>query len=970
MRIPVSTYRLQFNRNFTLKDAEAITRYLFRLGISDYYASPLLAARAGSPHGYDVTDHTRLNPEIGTNERLAEFTAVLKGYDMGLVMDLVPNHMCIADTKNVWWRDILENGPGSQFSRFFDIDWQPPKQDMSNKVLLPVLGDQYGKVLENQEIQLHYRRGVFIAQYYDTELPIAPRTWILILKPVLEIISANLKESHPHRLELESIITALDHLPPRTETDPEKVKERQREKEIVKRRISSLVASNSRMRRAIKRVIRDFNGVKGDPASFNRLEELLGAQPYRLSHWRVAADEINFRRFFDINELAAIRVEERKVFSAVHNFIFRMVKRGIVTGLRVDHIDGLYDPELYLKELQRGAVRALRGGQSTDGRNRSLNKPSFYVMVEKILGRNEELRENWATQGTTGYDFLNLLNGVFVDRSNEGAFRKIWQRITGGQERFDDVAYEGKKLVLRAAMSSELHVLARRLDRISEQHRYSRDFTLNSLEDALREVIACFPVYRSYIRARQGKVADDDRHYILSAVRSARRRNPAISSSIFEFIASVLLLEDPQGINDEQRAERRDFVMRFQQLTPPITAKGIEDTAFYRYYPLVSLCEVGGDPSLFGISIQTFHEHNRKRLARWPHTLLATSTHDTKRSEDARVRINVLSENPVNWYRTVRRWQKFNQDLKTSFEGSLAPDAGEEYLLYQTLVGVWPLISEESDQSFVERIEEYMIKAVREAKTHSSWLNQNEEYERCLRNFIRGILAAESDFVNDFTKNQSSVARAGIFNSLSQTLLKITAPGIPDFYQGTEIWDFSLVDPDNRRPVDYAHRQSLLDSLESNEGAELAEELISNPEDGRIKLFITARALALRRAERELFERGEYIPLPARGDRERHVIAFARRSGDKAVIAVASRFFTRLGDSSRPPTGGEVWGNTTIVLPGELSGCYQDRFTSRSVCAEKSEKAISLSLGEVFSHLPVALLERLSHGEHGEKGAK
>jgi (1->4)-alpha-D-glucan 1-alpha-D-glucosylmutase len=401
--------------------------------------------------------------------------------------------------------------------------------------------------------------------------------------------------------------------------------------------------------------------------------------------------------------------------------------------------------------------------------------------------------------------------------------------------------------------------------------------------------------------------------------------------------------------------------MRFQQLTPPVTAKGIEDTAFYRYYPLATLCEVGGDPSLFGISIQTFHENNRKRLARWPHTLLATSTHDSKRSEDARARINVLSENPVNWYRAVRRWQKLNQDLKTSFEGWLAPDVREEYLLYQTLVGVWPFaptINEEWDQSFVERIEDYMIKAVREAKMHSSWLNQNEEYERCVRNFIRGILAPESAFVNDFMKSQSSVARAGMFNSLSQTLLKITAPGIPDFYQGTEIWDFSLVDPDNRRPVDYAHRQSLLDSLESNDLTELVEDLIKNPEDGRIKLFITARALNLRRTERELFDRGEYIPLQASGDRERHAIAFARSSGDKAVIVAASRFFTKLGDNSRPPTGGEVWGDTMILLPEQLGGCYRDRFTGRSMCAQKSENVLSISLAEVLSHLPVALLER------------
>ncbi len=585
------------------------------------------------------------------------------------------------------------------------------------------------------------------------------------------------------------------------------------------------------------------------------------------------------------------------------------------------------------------------------------------MIVEKILGRNEELRENWATQGTTGYDFLNLLNGVFIDRSNETAFLKIWQRITGRQDRFDDVSYEGRKLVLRAAMSSELHVLARKLDRISEQHRYSRDFTLNSLEDALREVIASFPVYRSYIRAKQGKVADDDRHHILSAVRSARRRNPAISSSIFEFIASVLLHEEPQGINEEQRAERHDFVMRFQQLTPPVTAKGIEDTAFYRYYPLASLCEVGGDPSLFGISTQTFHEHNRKRLASWPHTLLATSTHDTKRSEDARARINVLSENPVNWYRAVRRWQKLNSERKTPFEGSLAPDASEEYLLYQTLVGVWPFApfeGEESDQSFVVRIEEYMIKAIREAKIHSSWLNQNEEYERFVRNFIREILTPESAFVHDFTKSQSAIARAGMFNSLSQTLLKITSPGIPDFYQGTELWDFSMVDPDNRRPVDYARRQSLLDSLESNDVAELIEDMLRNLEDGRIKLFIIARALNLRRTERDLFDLGAYLPLQVSGDRERHAIAFARISGSKVVIVAASRFFTKLGENSSLPIASEVWGDTAIALSKELAGCYRDRFNGKSVCAQKSEGEISLPLSEVFSNLPVALMEKIN----------
>jgi len=968
---------MQFNRQMGFKNAAAVIDYLVELGIGDYYASPLVASRPGSPHGYDVIDHSRLNPELGRKEEFIEFAAALKDRGMGLIMDVVPNHMCIAGNENIWWNDVLENGAGSLYSRYFDIDWDPPKENLKDKVLLPMLGDQYGRVIENCQLQLSYHRGSFYANYFETRLPIAPRTYILMLKPALEMIGGKLSETNATRLEFESIITALEHLPPRTETDPEKVKERRREKEIIKRRLSALYTANNVVRQAIKQVISGFNGKKGEPRSFDRLEELLGLQSYRLSYWRVAADEINYRRFFDINDLAAIRVEEPEVFASVNELVFRLIKEGVVTGLRIDHIDGLYDPARYLRDLQRGARKALRqayiAANSVDERPRfrADNVRPGYVVVEKILGWDEQMREGWAAYGTTGYDFLNLLNGLFIDPNNELAFLKIWQRMTGERENFAHVAYQSKKLILRTSMSSEHNVLARKLDRISERDRYWRDFTLNSLRDALGEVIACFPVYRSYIGADQTAVSDEDRRYINNAVRIARRRNPAMSSSISQFMRSLLLLENPVGMSEEESAERRDFVMRFQQLTGPVTAKGVEDTAFYRYHPLASLCEVGGDPSIFGVPVGIFHQRNLERLARQPHTLLATTTHDTKRSEDVRARINVLSEIPIRWYRAIRRWQKLNSELKRAIDDHLIPDVRDEYLLYQTLIGAWPLDQRDLDTSFIKRIQDYMIKAGREAKVYSSWVNPDEEYEEALRGFVERIIAPEHEFLSDFIDFQSALARPGLYNSLSQTLLKIAAPGVPDFYQGTETWNFSLVDPDNRRPVDYAQLQYQLESLRSAEGVDgpalpmLVDGLMRNATDGRIKTFIISRALGYRRNNREIFERGEYLPLSSGGERDGNLVSFARRLGDHAVIVVTARFFTQLADRSLLPLGAEVWGNTYLALPPELSGYYCDQFTGTRVFSVErqgqgqGQEHFAMPISRVFAHLPVALLERV-----------
>jgi (1->4)-alpha-D-glucan 1-alpha-D-glucosylmutase len=1013
LRIPLATYRLQFHSQFTLQQAAELVPYLAALGICDYYASPLFAARPGSTHGYDVIDPTRLNPELGTEENLRALAAALRAHGLGMLLDVVPNHMCIAGGGNEWWNDLLENGPSSPYAAFFDIDWHPPKHNLENKVLLPILGDQYGRVLENQELRLTYQRGSFFVQYYETKLPIAPRSSILILAALLQALTTPttktaLKTEDAQRAELESIMFALDHLPPRHELDPEKIKQRRRETEIAKRRLSALVSSSRTLRSALDRVIHDFNGVKGEARSFDRLEELLAAQAYRLSFWRVAADEINYRRFFDVNELAAIRIEKPKVFAAVHSLAFRLLREGIITGFRIDHIDGLLDPERYLELLRRNSWKALKAAAKTaqltssqtafnqagpdqpspsqSGPSQSGSsqpglirvRPACYVVVEKILGATERLRTQWAVHGTTGYEFLNLLNGLFVDERSQSAFQQLWRRLAGESEDFEEIAYEGKKLILHAAMSGELHVLARRLERIAEQHRYSRDFTFNSLQQALGEVIACFPVYRSYIRLRPKaaltadgapelglpELGTEDRRSILTAVRRAQLRNPALSKTLFAFIRALLLLEEPEGLSLEQRQERRNFVLRFQQLTGPVTAKGIEDTVFYRYYPLASLCEVGGQPTRFGTSRAAFHDANQHRLTDWPHTLLATSTHDTKRSEDVRARLNVLSELPSRWERAVRRWQRLNRKFKMLVDEASVPDAREEYLLYQTLIGAFPFQLPEAEdeaarQTFLQRIQEYMVKALREAKRHSSWLNPNEEYEHAMREFAARILAPEGPFLTDFLEFQALIARAGAFNSLAQTLLKITVPGVPDFYQGTEIWDFSLVDPDNRQPVDYVLRQQLFQTLPAPQEAvapAFTTGLLRNLADGRLKLFVMSRALDLRRRRRELFERGQYLSLSGQGLRARHIISFARRTQQHTVIVVATRFFATLLSEAEFPIGEGVWGDTVIQLPAELKGCYRDVFTGKRLCLDKAETEVPLA--QVCEQLPFALLER------------
>ncbi len=966
-RIPASTYRLQLNSRFALGQAAALIGYLDDLGITDCYVSPLTLARPGSTHGYDVTDHGMINPEVGGEEQLLEFARALGAKGMGLVLDTVPNHMCVAHPSNRLWWDVLENGPSSPFAQFFDIDWDPPKADLANKVLLPILGDQYGRVLENQEISITYERGTFDAHYHDLLLPVAPRTWIGILEPALETVRNTLGESDPDVMELESIITALGHLPLRTETDEARMRERQREKEVIKGRLSVLVEKSGEVRSALGASLAELNGTKGDPRSFDRMEKLLADQAYRLSFWHVAADEINYRRFFDVNDLAAIRVEDTVVFDAVHQLTLSLVRQRLITGLRIDHADGLLDPGQYLRMLQSRCAEALTnanaepGHVAVQGSGEGASRP-FYVVVEKILTGKERLRPDWPVHGTTGYEFLNMLNGIFVDTPQRQRFNDLYARFTGWQPDFRDIVYDCKKLVLRALMSGEQNVLARELDRISEQHRWSRDFTLNTLGRALAEVIGCFPVYRSYVSSN-GTLTDDDRRHIHLAISIAKRRNAALSGSTFDFLGSVLLLEHPDGLDDAARAERRAFTLRFQQLTSPVMAKGFEDTALYRFYPLASLNEVGGDPVSFGLPVEEFHARNAGRLKEWPHGLSATSTHDTKRSEDVRARINVLSEIPDEWERAIWRWHHLTESARVEDEAAV-PDPNEEYLFYQTLIGTWPAspLAAEEHEEYIGRIQRYMDKAAKEAKLKTSWVSPNHDHDRALAEFVRTVMRPGPDnrFLSDFAAFARRVVHAGMLNSLSQTLLKIASPGVPDCYQGTELWDLRLVDPDNRGPVDYSIRQAMLAEIKREAAAgrlALAKKLFAAPVDGHIKMYVISEALRFRRRNIALFREGTYVPLKGAGSRGRNVVAFARGSGEHHVIVAAGRFFAGFEALPEGAAGDTAWRDTFLTAPNWLlKDRYVDLFTGQRICPDRDRDARQFRMSQIFAHLPVAVL--------------
>jgi (1->4)-alpha-D-glucan 1-alpha-D-glucosylmutase len=988
---PLSTYRVQVHRELTLRDVTAQVPYLSRLGITHLYTSPLLRAQPGSTHGYDVVDHGQLNPEVGTEEDLAALAGALRAHGMGLVLDIVPNHMGIEKGRNPTWNDVLENGPAAIHARYFDVDWDPVKEELKGKVLLPILGDQYGVVLERGELALTYHDGAFDIRYFDHTFPVAPRAYALVLRHRLAELEAQVGSEDLDLQELLSILTAIDHLPAPGVTDRARILERNREKEVIKRRLGNLHAHSAPVRRFIDDNVRAFNGTPDDRHSFDLLDRVLSSCNYRLAHWRVAGEEINYRRFFDINGLAAIRVEDREVFDAAHRLAFRWLDEGKIHGLRIDHPDGLFDPTAYFLRLQeeyfiqRARARrpaTAKGSEEADAawrdvesrlrarfHQRFLHAPDdpifrgLYVLVEKIQGGKERIPDAWAVHGTTGYRFANVVTGLFVPREQEKAFTRIWERFLGEPTDLHPLVYEKKKLIMSVSMASEINVLARELNRISEMDRRTRDFTIGSLRRALVEFIALFPVYRTYVddwRALDVR----DVEYVRWTIARARQKDPTTNATIFDFLQDVLL-QNHTDLPQAHRDAMLRFTMKLQQVTGPVMAKGLEDTVFYIYNRLAALNEVGGEPERFGASVETFHLRNQERAEKWPAAMLASSTHDTKRSEDVRARLTVLAEVPEEWKEHLRRWGRQNRRFRQTAGARQVPDPNEEYLYYQTLLGAWPMGDRprgEAFEVFRRRVRDYMRKAVREAKVNTSWVNPDAEWEAALDRFVdRTLSEKNTPFLESVEAFKRRLERPGIFNGLSALLLKLASPGTPDTYQGCELWDLSLVDPDNRRPVDFEARARTLDELmreASQDRGALCRRLLQTVQDGRVKQYVLAQGLRVRNRHPALFRRGDYLPLDVVGPAAPHAVAFARRHGEEWMVAVAPRLLVPLLDADGGPA--KAVAGTVVRLPRALATTpLTCAFTGRTFVAADAEGGPELDLGELLSDFPVVLLENV-----------
>ena len=976
-RRPLATYRVQLHKGFNFDDAAAVTDYLADLGVSDFYTSPYLKAAPGSMHGYDVLDHQQLNPELGGAEGHERFIAAVQARGLGHLLDIVPNHMGIS-AGNTLWRDVLENGPSAQAARFFDIEWHPVKEELADKVLVPILGDRYGAVLERGELKLVLANGAFEIHYFDNVFPVNPRSYVQILGYRIEELERTLAGDIALD-DLKSIITALQNMPMRKEVDAGRMEERRREKEVAKRRVAHHCEKSPAILAHLEENVRLFNGTPGKPRSFDLLDRLLAAQAYRLAHWRVSSEEINYRRFFDINSLAAIRVEDPVVFEEAHRVPLRLLAEGKVTGLRVDHPDGLAYPTEYFRLLQdarilqRAQALALSGGLDwaqlepavraelaeelrARGRASPLFRPLF-VVAEKILGRTETLPSSWAVSGTTGYDALNAINGIFIDRMNQDRFEKLYARFIGAEVDFDELVYQKKKLILYTALASEMNLLARQLNRISEGNRWTRDFTLYSLRAGLIELVACFPVYRTYI-ADEGRVDERDRRYILQAVAGAKRRNPAENASIYDFIADILLQKFGAHVEESERPAQRAFAVKLQQVLGPVMAKGVEDTTFYVYNRLTSLNEVGGEPHQFGSTVDWLHEQNAWRAREWPLSLVATATHDTKRGEDTRARIDALSELPDEFRKLLAVFARRTEGLRRDVDGRHAPDRNEQMLLLQTLLGVWPaaggMPAQQEIESLRDRVQQYLFKAAKEAKVNTSWIQEDQRWEEALRAFVTGLFAlpARHKLWGEFLPFARRIGEIGLHNSLSQVVLKLAMPGVPDIYQGCELWDFSLVEPDNRRPVDFALRRAMLAEMRASSlaPAELARSLYEGWEDGRIKLFVTQAGLQARKRLAHLFTEGGYTRLHAEGPRASNLCAFARTGADgRLAIAVVPRLVAGLLDGAR--LNPDSFSGTRIQIPNSASP-LRDALTGE----ERRVQEGSLACNELFSTLPVALL--------------
>ncbi|GGG92108.1 malto-oligosyltrehalose synthase [Silvibacterium dinghuense] len=966
-RAPLSTYRLQMHAQFSFADAERILPYLRELGIGDIYTSPVFEARPGSTHGYDVARHDRFNLELGGDEGFHRFCERQREAGMGYLLDIVPNHMGVGND-SVWWQDVLENGRASEYSEYFDIDWTPLKPDMQGKLLLPILGQQYGDELEAKHLQIAIQDGRAVVCYYDHIMPLAPRS-LPLLFPEVQWEALGMPEG------FRRLLRELVHIAPHYTADAELAAQRREQLRELKPRLQAFLADPA-LRPVFDAVLAEVNGREDDPRSFDQLHEILEAQPYRLALWKVSSEEINYRRFFDVNDLVGLKMENPAVFAATHSLIRKILATKEVTGLRIDHCDGMFNPRQYLIRLQLLYAASQCAGPEAHGlvapngieadireevrgfEWSSITGP-LYVVVEKILEPREALPKEWPVSGTSGYDFVHFANQVFIQQKNQKKFDQLYTVLLGRVPDPDEIIYRAKLQVMQNALASETYVLTNLLSQLAAANRRVRDFTDNTLETAIRETIACFPVYRTYIDDR-GQYTGHDRAVIHHAIVRAKYRSPDIDGSAFDFLEQTLLVHGREGEAIDEK--ELYFALKFQQLTGPVMAKGVEDTAFYVYTRFLSSNEVGSSMKSFGISIETFHASNEERLANSPDAMLSTSTHDTKRSEDVRNRLNVISELESLWPRMVRRWYRMNAKLRRKIDdGRLAPDANEEYLIYQTVLGAWPwkMDSLEDRKAFVERLKEYLHKALSEAKINLSWVSPNPEYMAAVHGFVEDLLLPrpgrrETQFVESLNGLIPVLRLFGAVNSLAQVALKSASPGVPDFYQGTEMWDLSLVDPDNRRPVDYERRIAALHAMKQLEDkVALCRELVAEVSDGRIKLWTVHRALETRRQLAEVFARGEYIALQASGDASQQVIAFLRRLEGKAVLVAVPRFAcTRMRGEAKMPLG-EAWGGDTLSLAGYDGRRFLDIFTGleRAVADDGA-----LRLADLFNTFPVAML--------------
>ncbi|MEH2290196.1 malto-oligosyltrehalose synthase [Nostoc sp.] len=927
MRIPTATYRIQFTPQFGFDNAKAIAAYLADLGVSDLYASPIFKARSGSTHGYDIVDATQLNPELGTNESFDALVDEVQSLGMGWLQDIVPNHMAYS-SENDYLMDVLEYGPDSSYTDYFDLSWNAPFGDRQERILAPLLGDFYGVSVENGHIQLQYEQNGLSVNYYDLKLPLRLESYTKFITYNLAKLTRRLGRNHPDFIKLLGILYILKNV-------PSEVTDKQGKDQIafIKGLVWELYTTNDAIRKFIDENIQTFNGEPGNSESFNLLDDLLNDQFYRLAFWKVGAEEMNYRRFFTVNELISVKVEELRVFNNTHSFIKKLVEEGKFTGLRIDHIDGLYNPIQYIERL-----REITG--------------DVYITVEKILELNEDLPENWEIEGTSGYDFLNYVNGIFCQAENESSFDKIYQNFIGSRAAYSSVVKDKKHLILEKNLAGDIDNLALLLKNISSKYRYGNDFTLNGLKRAIAEVLTQFPIYRTYITP--DGIGDSDRATIQEVISQAKEQTPLLQNEL-TFIEKLMLLEFDNSLTQTEREQWIYFVLRMQQYSGPLMAKGVEDTTLYVYNRLLSLNEVGGNPGHFGIPVTKFHAFNKQHQATWPHTMNTTATHDTKRGEDVRARLNVLSEIPDEWDQQVNTWSAINRGHRSDRNGFAIPDRNDEYFLYQTLVGAFPF-AEHEHESFVERVKDYIIKAIREAKVHTAWLRPDSEYEEACTSFIGKVLdpSISGEFLEAFRPFQQRIADYGIFNSLSQTLLKITAPGVPDLYQGTELWELSLVDPDNRRPVDFEQRRTYLSAIREQAKTDilgLIQELLNDKTDGRIKLFLTAQLLQARANYVSLFQDGDYLPLEVQGTYANHIIAFARREGNQTAIAIAPRFLTSLIQPGDNPIGLSVWQDTHLQLPSGTSQTWKNVLTQQPLQATET-----LSIAAALADFPVALL--------------